>query len=190
MVRHPRPMSLRMLQRKQVPTGRERTFLDDELLVSKSNVEGDFHYMNEAFLRVTGYGEAELAGQPHSLLRHPDMPACIFRLVWTALAKGKEVFAYFLNLTKEGDHFWELAHITPIGDGAGGILGYHALHRTAQKGAVRMIEGIYREARRAEAAHSDKEPAVQAGLAYLESMLLQLDMSYNEFVLSLESTHA
>ena len=56
------------------PTGRERVFGEDEIIVSKTDLRGKITYANDVFLRVSGYTEEQLLGQPHSIVRHPDMP--------------------------------------------------------------------------------------------------------------------
>lgn len=67
------------------PTGHE-VFLDtDDLIVSKTNLKGHITYANNTFLEVAGYTEAEVIGQPHNLIRHSDMPRCVFKLLWDTL---------------------------------------------------------------------------------------------------------
>ena len=172
------------------PTGRERHFGDDEIIVSKTDARGIITYANEVFLRVAGYTEAEVLGQPHNLIRHPDMPMCVFKVLWDTISSGKEIFAYVVNQAKCGDHYWVLAHVTPTRDESGKIIGYHSNRRTAHPDAVRTIEGIYRELRRVEAAHSNSDAAMQAGIEHLLKTLASVGMSYDEFVFSLEVVHA
>ena len=62
-------------------TGVERFFFDDEIIVSKTDTRGVITYANEVFLRLSGYTEEELLGRPHSIIRHPDMPRCVFKLL-------------------------------------------------------------------------------------------------------------
>jgi len=62
------------------PTGRERTFREEEIIVSKTDLKGIITYANQVFVRVAGFSEQELLGQPHNLIRHPDMPRCVFKL--------------------------------------------------------------------------------------------------------------
>ena len=80
-----------------VPTGREAFFAPEDIIVSKTDLRGVITYANGVFQRVSGYSEAELIGRPHNLIRHPDMPACVFRLLWDALNEGSEIFAYVLR---------------------------------------------------------------------------------------------
>ncbi|HNC99998.1 MAG TPA: PAS domain S-box protein, partial [Myxococcota bacterium] len=67
------------------PTGREVTFADGEIIVSKTDLRGIIRYANDVFQRVSGFSESELLGQPHNLIRHPEMPSCVFRLLWDTL---------------------------------------------------------------------------------------------------------
>jgi len=110
-------------------TGVERTFADDEIIVSKTDPKGRMTYCNDIFLRLAGYSESELIGQPHSMIRHPHMPRCVFKLLWSRIQSGTEVFAYVINRSGNGDHYWVLAHVTPdlVQDGA--IIGFHSNRR-------------------------------------------------------------
>ena len=103
------------------PTGKERTFSDDEIIVSKTDPKGRLTYVNDVFCKVGLYSEDELVGQPHSIVRHPDMPRSIFALLWERIRAGREIFAYVKNMAKNGDYYWVLAHVTPSYDGNGQI---------------------------------------------------------------------
>ena len=118
-----------LLRRPVRPTGVERTFGQDEIIVSKTDLKGRITYANRVFLQVAGYTEREVLGAPHSLIRHPDMPRSVFQLLWDTIQGGREVFAYVVNLAKNGDHYWVLAHVTPTFDDAGKIVGYHSMRR-------------------------------------------------------------
>ena len=172
------------------PSGKERFFDDNEIIVSKTDARGIITYANEVFLRVAGYTEGEVLGQPHNLIRHPDMPMCVFKLLWDTIESGNEIFAYVMNQAKNGDHYWVLAHVTPTYNAEGKIIGYHSNRRTANREAVRTMEGIYRELRRAEAEHKTSEAAMKAGVECLVAMLAKAGVSYDEFVFSLEVVNA
>lgn len=172
------------------PTGRERHFADDEIIVSKTDARGIITYANEVFLRVAGYTEAEVLGQPHNLIRHPDMPMCVFKFLWNTIESGHEIFAYVVNQAKNGDHYWVLAHVTPTYGPDGKIIGYHSNRRTASREAVKTMEGIYRQLRQVEAAQPTSDAAMRAGIECLQGLLAQAGVSYPEFVFSLEGVHA
>lgn len=166
-------------------SGHERTFSPDEIIVSKTDLQGRLTYVNDIFLNVAGYTESELIGQPHSIIRHPDMPRAVFRLLWITVREGREIFAYVNNRAKDGDHYWVLAHITPNRDANGTITGYHSNRRVPQQDAIRRIEPLYRRMRHAENTHDNSDKGIQAATAILNEVLTQEGMSYDEFVLSL-----
>jgi PAS domain S-box-containing protein len=167
------------------PTGNERRFPDEEIIVSKTDPRGKITYVNDVFVKVSGYDRRELVGSPHSLIRHPEMPRCVFQLMWETIAAGSEVFAYVVNLCKNGDHYWVYAHVTPTLDAAGRIVGYHSSRRTADRRALAPVQGLYAELRRIEAGHSSKTAASAAGLSHIHSLLRERGLTYDEYVWSL-----
>lgn len=181
-----------MATRTIQPTGVERTFRDDQILVSKTDLTGKITYVNQVFIEVSGYPEAELLGAPHSLIRHPEMPRAIFHLLWEALHQKREIFAYVKNLCFNGEHYWVLAHVTPTFGRDGAVVGYHSNRRTASRSALAKIEPLYRSLLEEEARHASRPDAAAAGRRALEAQLLIQDQRYDEFVWSLESntTHA
>ncbi|WP_237051414.1 PAS domain-containing protein [Magnetospirillum sp. ME-1] len=112
---------------RKTPSGRERTFAHDELIVSKTDPKGRLTYVNDVFLTVSGYTESEVMGKPHSVIRHPEMPRCVFKLLWDTIADGREIFAYVNNMAKNGDNYWVFAHVTPNFDAAGQIIGVQVI---------------------------------------------------------------
>jgi PAS domain S-box-containing protein len=95
--------------------GIERFFEEDEIIVSKTDPKGIITYANQVFLRTAQYQEEEILGAPDNIIRHPDMPRCVFDLLWKTIASGLEIFAYVKNMAKNGDHYWVFAHVTPTG---------------------------------------------------------------------------
>jgi PAS domain S-box-containing protein len=90
--------------RTPTPTGQEVRFPETGLIVSKTDLRGVITYANELFTEVCGYHEDELLGRPHSIIRHPEMPRCVFKLLWDTIQDGHEIFAFVVNLCKSGDH--------------------------------------------------------------------------------------
>ena len=171
-------------------TGQERTFHRDEIIVSKTDLKGRIIYANDVFLRVSGYSEAELLGQPHNIVRHPDMPGCVYKLLWTRIQSGNEIFAYVINRAKGGDHYWVFAHVTPVfgnPDSGNGqtIIGYHSSRRVPPQPAVEAAAGLYAALRAEEARHADRNAGMAASAAMLEKLLRDKGTSYDEFVFSL-----
>ncbi len=93
---------------------REIPFPHGEAVVSTTDVKGRITHCNEVFVRVSGYGRQELLGQPHNLLRHPDMPAETFRDLWDTVLAGHLWTGVVKNRAKNGDHYWVVANVTPL----------------------------------------------------------------------------
>jgi len=166
-------------------SGVERTFGTDEIIVSKTDTKGRIIYANEVFLRLAGYAEREIIGQPHSVIRHPAMPRCVFKLLWDTISAGKECFAYVLNRSKNGDHYWVLAHVTPTFDAQGNIVSYHSNRRVPRRDAVEKASGLYEELLAVEARHDDRKVGMEAGFKALVDKLQALGVPYDEFVFAL-----
>ncbi len=167
------------------PTGNERFFGEDQLIVSKTDTRGRITYANDVFLHIASYTEAEVLGQPHSLIRHPDMPRAVFKLLWETLESGNELFAYVKNMAKNGDHYWVFAHVTPTFDRSGRIIGYHSNRRTPDRGGVQQIAEVYALLRKTEQSHSDARAGLQAGYAQLMHLLKERNLTYEQFAFSL-----
>lgn len=167
------------------PSGRERSFAEDELIVSKTDTTGRLTYVNDVFLAVSGFTEAQLIGQPHSLIRHPDMPRCIFKLLWDTISSGHELFAYVVNLAKNGDHYWVLAHVTPEFGADGKVVGYHSNRRVPRRDALAKAQPLYQSLLRIEAGAADRKQGMQDAFAALTDLLKREGKCYAEFVLGL-----
>jgi PAS domain S-box-containing protein len=170
---------------RRSPSGVEVPFDREEIIVSKTDTRGRITYANHVFLKVAGYTEAEILGQPHSCIRHPDMPRCVFKLLWETIERGEEVFAYVVNLAKNGDHYWVLAHVTPSFDASGQIVGYHSNRRCPDRRAVDAIRPLYAALLAAERGHATKAEAIAASTRLLDETLARAGLSYEAFVFSL-----
>jgi len=167
------------------PTGRESPFAEDEIIVTKTDLTGRITYANEVFLRISRYGLRQVIGQPHSIIRHPEMPRCVFKLLWDTLATKDEVFAYVVNLASNGDHYWVFAHITPSLDMAGNVLGYHSNRRKPDPAQVARIEPLYRELVLEERRPSSRKEGMLSAYDRLNHILAEKGVSYDQFVLAL-----
>ena len=153
--------------------------------MSKTDEKGRITYANSVFLRVSAYDETDVMGKPHSLIRHPDMPRVIFKLMWETIQAGQEMFAYVNNLAADGAHYWVFAHITPSRSSAGARAGYHSNRRSPGRGAVREIESLYGRLRAEELAHSRPADAMTASGALLANELATTGLTYDEYVWNL-----
>jgi len=172
-------------QRGPAPTGVERTFGPEEIIVSKTDLRGVITYANDVFVRVAGYPEPEILGAPHNLIRHPEMPRAVFQLMWDVIGAGDELFAYVLNLAADGGHYWVFAHVTPTLDPAGRITGYHSNRRWVPPATRRTVATLYRTVLAAEQSASGSRDAVAAGTAALTTALHEAGTDYDAWVWSL-----
>jgi PAS domain S-box-containing protein len=167
------------------PTGVERFFDDDEIIVTKTDVAGRITYGNPIFLRMAGYTEEEVLGAPHSLIRHPEMPRAVFKLLWDRILAGHEVFAYVNNLASNGDHYWVLAHVTPTYDANGTLIGFHSMRRAPARRAVDAVTPLYAALLTEEQRHYDRAQGLEASFAMLVNILATAGVSYDEWAWSL-----
>jgi PAS domain S-box-containing protein len=171
---------------KSKASGVERKLADDAFVVSITDTSGRITYVNRTFLEISGYSEAELLGKPHSLVRDPDMPAAIYHLLWEALKANREFVLFIRSLGKDGSHHWGFSTIVPSHDGQGRVIGYYSVRRKARPDAVAAIGALYR-AMREEELRKPGEQGVQASLAVLNNVLSEKGMSYDQYVLHLQS---
>lgn len=166
-------------------TGVERTFGEDEIIVSKTDLKGIITYANRVFLRVAQYHEHEVLGKPHNIIRHPDMPRGVFQLLWDTIQDGREIFAYVLNRSRSGDHYWVLAHVTPTFGPNRRIVGYHSNRRLPRRTAIEKIQPLYAMMLNEEQNWGSPRDAARASLAKVTAILQERRQSYDEFVFSL-----
>jgi PAS domain S-box-containing protein len=167
------------------PTSVERFFDADDIIVSKTDLKGRITYANPTFCRIAGYDEDELLGQPHSIIRHPDMPRCVFKLLWDTLELRREIFAYVKNMSRNGDFYWVFAHVTPSYGATGEVVGYHSNRRVPDRRVVAAIEPLYAELLREEQSHRNGKDALAAGYRRLLDFVTAKNMSYDELIFAL-----
>ncbi len=166
-------------------TGVERTFGDGEIIVSKTDLKGRITYANKTFLNVAGYRLNEVMGQPHNMIRHPDMPRCIFKLLWDTMYDQRELFAYVINRCKNGDHYWVLAHVTPSYDINGENIGYHSNRRVPKRETLKnVIIPLYARLLEIEKSHQNRKEGMEASTEALMGILKEKEVQYDEFILS------
>jgi PAS domain S-box-containing protein len=181
----PPPRDLRGAHRTVQPTGQERTFGADELIVSKTDPRGVITYANDVFLRVSGYEHGDVIGKPHNLIRHPAMPKAVFQLLWDTLADGREIFAYINNLAADGAHYWVLAHVTPSYARGGSVTGYHSNRRRPSPGAIAQVTPLYDRLLAEERRHPNGRAAVETSSRLLGELVAEQADSYETFIWSI-----
>ena len=129
--------------RQNLPvTNREVLVLDDQAIVSKTDMNGNIVYVNPYFSQVSGFSEAELLGSPQNIVRHPDMPAEAFADLWASVQAGTPWTGLVKNRCKNGDFYWVRANVTPIRE-AGKTVGYMSVRVKADRDQVKAAEEAY-----------------------------------------------
>jgi PAS domain S-box-containing protein len=169
------------------PTGRERFFDQDEIIVTKTDLKGRITYANRTFLDIASLTEAEAIGAPHSIIRHPDMPRAVFRLLWETISGGREIFAHVVNLATNGDHYWVFAHVTPTFDVSQNIIGYHSSRRVPDRPVIDQIREIYAPLLEIERSAKSRGEGLDASYAALVALLRSRNLTYDAFIFSLQS---
>lgn len=167
--------------------GREILLAPDDLIITKTNPSGHITYANRTFMRIAGYAEHDLLGQPHKLIRHPDMPRGVFRLMWKTLQAGQEFFGIVKNFTSDGNHYWVFANITPDYTADGRLAGYYSVRRQPKRSSIAALVPVYEQMCKLES-QSGKADAPDVSMAWLLNMLEQKGCSYQQFVLALENS--
>ena len=164
---------------KITPKNNEKTFKNDVLLVTKTDLKGKITYANRGFMQIVDMGEEILVGAPHNIIRHPDMPKIIFKLLWTYLQKGDEIHAYVKNLCADGSYYWVMANVTPSYNNKNQIIGYHSSRRSPTKEALEIIKPLYQTLLNAE-----KSGGINASEKIINDLLKEKGIAYDEFILS------
>lgn len=123
---------------------------NNEWICSKTDVNGVITYVNAVFCRISGYSEKELLGQPHNIVRHPDMPCIAYAWCWDVISSGKAWRGFVKNRCKNGDTYWVDATMTPQKDAAGNITGYFAVRRKMSREQIGETEKLYAQLRATE----------------------------------------
>ncbi|WP_169543613.1 PAS domain-containing protein [Sneathiella aquimaris] len=164
------------------PVDTEIKFSPDEIIVSKTDLKGRITYANDVFCRVAEMKTADVIGKPHNIIRHPDMPRSVFKLLWETLHQEKEIFAYVKNMSATGKFYWVIAHVTPSWNAEGAVIGYHSNRRAPDTAMVREISKLYADALAEENKHTNPKAAADAGYEFLNAKVQAAAENYDEFV--------
>jgi len=119
-------------------------------IVSETDIKGIITYANRKFCEISGYTKEELIGQPHNIIRHPDMPKKAFATMWNTIKQGNVWSGLVKNLRKDGRYYWVETTITPIRDENGAIEKYAAARKPASDTAINEAEALYEKLRQEE----------------------------------------
>ena len=167
------------MKNNQPVTQHEYEIPDNATLMSTTDTQSYITYANAAFIEVSGYSHEEIQGQPHNLVRHPDMPVEAFADMWATLKGGEPWTALVKNRRKNGDHYWVRANATPVTRN-GQAVGYMSVRTKASREEVAGAEVLYRKFREGHATglRFHKGLIVRTGLLGFTSLLQTLPVRW------------
>ena len=150
-------------------------------MVSKTDTKGRIIYCNVPFAQIVGAKGNELIGKPHNIVRHPDMPRVVFKILWEHVKNKREVFAYVKNRSFDGSYYWVFANVTASLDENGNTIGYYSVRRKPNPKALETIIPLYKQLLDAE-----KSGGIDASSKLLDSILSSKKVDYDEFMNNLQ----
>lgn len=160
------------------PIDKEIKLNSKRYIVSKTDAKGIIEYGNDYFVEISGYSEAELIGQPHSIVRHPDMPKVVFKMMWDRINKAQNIMAVVKNLAKDGSYYWVVTEFEPkIDPISNEIISHTAFRRAAPQKAIDTVEPIYKKL-----IEIEKNGGVEASEKYLRGFLEENKTTYDDFI--------
>ena len=166
------------------PLNEEIKLENKRYLVSETDAKGVITYCNDYFTEISGYSREELLGKQHNIIRHPDMPKVIFKLLWERIQSGKNVNAVVKNLAKNGKYYWIFTEFkTRVDLDTNTVIGYNAHRKTISHSAIDVIAPLY-----AKLVEIEEVENIEAAEKYLNKFLKEKGEDIN-FVNLLDYVH-
>lgn len=167
--------------KRPIPIDKEVAWDKTKTIMSKTDLYGTIEYANEVFVDVCGYEDYELMAQPHNIVRHPDMPKVIFKVLWENIQKGNQFHGIVKNLAKSGRYYWVITNFEYSRDENGNIVNYIARRKAVPQDVItKHIEPLYKKLLQIEQASG-----VDASEKYLIGFLEEEGLSYVELITKL-----
>ncbi|MDP1784188.1 MAG: PAS domain-containing protein [Sulfuricurvum sp.] len=122
----------------------EEYFFEGRAIVSETDLKGIITFANRRFCEISGYSVDELVGQPHNIIRHPDMPKAAFEKLWKTISSGSIWHGLVKNLRKDGKYYWVDTEVSPAYDKDGKIKGYMAARKPASRKNIEETALLYK----------------------------------------------
>ncbi len=160
------------------PINKEIKLNPKRYIVSKTDAKGIIEYGNDYFVEVSGYKESELIGKPHSIVRHPDMPRVVFKMMWDRINRAQNIMAVVKNMAKDGSYYWVVTEFEPKVDPiTNEIISHTAFRKAAPQEAIDTMAPIYQKLLEIE-----KDGGMEASEKYLRGFLEEKGKTYDEFI--------
>lgn len=139
-------------------SGNEVVFSEKDILLSTTDLDSRITYANDRFCEVAGFSLDEMQGQPHNLVRHPDMPKAAFADLWRNIREGRSWMGPVKNRCKNGDHYWVNAFVTPIRDENNRVVEYQSVRTKPSRELVKRAQTEYEKINQGKASRATKAP--------------------------------
>ncbi|QKJ22676.1 PAS domain-containing protein [Poseidonibacter lekithochrous] len=168
----------------EINTGNEIEITEKDMIVSTTDKKGTIIYANDIFCDIAGYKRSEVIGQPHNMIRHPQMPKAIFKLLWNRVLNGEVIYAFVKNIARNGDYYWVKAYVKPIIVN-GEVVKITSYRKPLNSFAKDYITKLYNTLLEYEKTHS-----VDESLQFVQAYLKERNLTYDQFIdrLSLEKS--
>jgi PAS domain S-box-containing protein len=167
------------------PIDKEIKLSNKRYIVSKTDAKGIIEYGNDYFVEISGYSESELIGKPHNIVRHPDMPKVVFKMMWDRINRAQNIMAVVKNMAKDGSYYWVVTEFEPKVDPiTNEIISHTAFRKAAPQKAVDVMTPIYQKLLEIE-----KDGGMEASEKYLRGFLEDKKMTYDEFINDISGNH-
>lgn len=168
---------------RPTPIDREVQWDKSKVLISETDTAGTITNVNDVFCAVSHYSESELIGQPHNLIRHPDMPRLIFKLLWDNLKIGNNFVGVIKNLSKTGEYYWVVTDFEMRRDAMGNITHYIGRRKAVPQGAIDNYLAPFYES----LLKMEKIGGVELSSRFFKNYLSKQGKDYIDFVISVMS---
>ncbi len=166
--------------KRPVPVDIEIELNPFKTIMSKTDRKGIITYANDYFMEISEYKEWELMGQPHNVIRHPDMPKVVFKLLWDRLFAGKNIHAIVKNLTKTGKYYWVVTDFKIKYNEFGEIESFYSRRKAIPKKVKNFFEVFYLKL-----IEIERKTGISGSQAYLNGYLEDIGKTYDAFILDL-----
>jgi len=167
----------RTTREKHKAVNKEIKLNEDDVLITKTDKSGRIEECNDNFLKISQYTRDEAIGEPHNIVRHPDMPKAIFYYMWKTINSGRNFTGLVKNLAKDGKYYWVVTDFDIQKDEMGKSTGFIAYRSKAKHQAIKLIELIYAEMKEIEWRED-----MEASYNFLLELLTEQGVTYNEFI--------
>ncbi len=131
--------------KRPTPIDEEIELKNNVYIESDTDTKGVITYANDYFAEISGYSPEELVGQPHNIVRHPDMPKILFKILWDRLKSGQNFIAAIKNLAKDGRYYWVFTDFEIIKNESGEVVGYKAVRKKISKHVTDVLNPLYKK---------------------------------------------